>query len=187
MSQSRHTLGPTCKQTPEPVLLYASTNEAERGGGEKKKSLTGCCPSLFVCREKSWEKQHKWVWGNYAEQNNERGWRRKRRRCGDIRLKAQRWGLLAGCSIRFASCPLRYSPLSSSSLSPGLNWPPQLHLTPLPACSAHVYASQIPPGHGQTGRPGVAPVHLTKAIWCETPFGSSSPACSPSIVLIRPR
>lgn len=31
-------------------------------GGEKKKSLTGCCPSLFVCREKSWEKQHKWVW-----------------------------------------------------------------------------------------------------------------------------
>lgn len=34
------------------------------GGGrkKKKKSLTGCRPSLFVCREKSWEKQHKWVW-----------------------------------------------------------------------------------------------------------------------------
>lgn len=33
------------------------------GAGEKKKkSLTGCRPSLFVCREKSWEKQHKWVW-----------------------------------------------------------------------------------------------------------------------------
>lgn len=109
-------------------------------------------------------------------------------RGGDITPKAQRWGeaggLLAGCAISLASCPLAARLLCPARLHRrDLNWPRRLHLTPLPACSAHVYASQIPPGHGQTGRQAVvqrsaAPLHLTKAIWHEAPFGSSSAAAA---------
>lgn len=82
-------------------------------------------------------------------------------RGGDITPKAQRWGesggLLAGCAISLASCPLAACLLCPARLHRrDLNWPRRLHLTPLPACSAHVYASQIPPGHGQTGRQAVA-------------------------------
>lgn len=106
---------------------------------------------------------------------------------GDIILKAQRWGLLAGSSIRFASCPLLHSPLSSSPLLSGLNWPPELHLTPLPACSTHVYAFQIPSGHGQIGRPGIALGSPNKSNLVRYTVWVKYPACSSSIVLIRPR
>lgn len=62
-------------------------------------------------------------------------------------------GLLSGCAISLASCPLAARLLCPARLLRwDLNWPRRLHLTPLPARSAHVYASQIPPGHGQTGR-----------------------------------
>lgn len=66
-------------------------------------------------------------------------------------------GLLASYAISLASCPLAARLLCPARLHRrDLNWPRRLHLTPLPACSAHVYASQIPPGHGQTGRQAVA-------------------------------
>lgn len=93
-----------------------------------------------------------------------------------------RGGLLTGCAISLASCPLAARLLCPARLLRwDLNWPRRLHLTPLPACSAHVYASQIPPGHGQTGRQAVAlaaPLHLTKAIWHEASFGSSAAAAT---------
>lgn len=124
--------------------------------------------------------------GHYAEANSERS-QKRRRRCGDIRLKAQRWGLLAGSSIRFASCPFLHSPLCSSPLPADLNWTPELHLTPLPTCTAHVYASQIPPRHGQIGRPGIALASPNKSNLLRQAVWVKYPVCSPSTVLIRPR
>lgn len=102
--------------------------------------------------------------GNYAGQSNERGCKRQEEgEVGTPGLKPRdggaegEGGLLAGCAISLASCPLAARLLCPARLLRwDLNWPRRLHLTPLPACSAHVYASQIPPGHGQTGRQAVA-------------------------------
>lgn len=174
----------TCKQTQKPVLFYASTNEAER-----EYIFNSLLPIQIGVKGGKTRKQNnqrnKISVGNYADANSEYCW--KRGRCGDIIFKAQRWGLLGASSIRFVSCPLLRPPLSFSPLPPGLNWPPQLHLTPLPACSAHVYASQIPSGHGQIGRPGVAQGSPNKSNLVRHTVRVKYPVCSPSIVLIRPR
>lgn len=131
-----------------PTRRLAATQQP---GGQ----TTGRTGRVLAAAHPNWcEGSNNTTVGNYAAADG--GCSRTRSRRGDTRLKARRWGLLAGSSISFAFV------LLTSAARPKLasRTPP----APPPACSAHVYASKSP-RHGQTGRPAAALRSLTNAIW----------------------